>query len=249
MKSVKKRRLRSWVVILIFLIFVFIFIYSGIKVILWKINTNKNNNIIEEIISKNIVINEDDVNKYIVNFKSLKIQNDDTIAYLKVNNTNINYIVVKGSDNSYYLTHNFNKEYNVAGWIFADYKNKYDGRDKNLIIYGHNTFDGSMFGTLKNILDEKWYNNSDNLIIDLVTEKGFYQYKVFSIYTIKKEDYYIKTSFKDDADFLKFLNALKERSKINFYEDISNIKQILTLSTCTIDGESRVVLHAKLIES
>ena len=247
--SKKKRRLKTWVIILIFIIFLIIFIYSGIKIIMWKKNTTKNNDIIKEIIKENIVIDDDSDNKYIVDFDSLKEENSDTIAYLTVNSTNINYIVVKGNDNSYYLTHNFYKEYNVAGWIFADYKNNYDGKDKNLIIYGHNTLDGSMFGTLKNVLNDNWYSNSDNLVIDLITENGLYQYKVFSVYTIEKEDYYIQTFFSSDDDYLEFLNVLINRSITNFNENIKDTKQILTLSTCTKNGAARVVLHAKLIES
>ena len=73
-----------------------------------------------------------------------KIKNPDIKAYIKVNNTNIDYVVVQSSNNNYYLNHNFNKEYNTAGWIFFDYKNKLDGTDKNIIIYGHNTKDNSM---------------------------------------------------------------------------------------------------------
>ena len=81
-------------------------------------------------------------------------------------------MVVNGNDNSYYLKHNFNKEYNIAGRIFSDYHNKFDETDKNIVIFGHNTKDGSMFGTLKNVLDKSWQENRDNLEIILITEIG-----------------------------------------------------------------------------
>ena len=58
--------------------------------------------------------------------EKLKQENSDTVAWLKVENTNIEIPVVQAKDNSYYLTHNFNKKYNVAGWVFADYKNKFE---------------------------------------------------------------------------------------------------------------------------
>ena len=70
-----------------------------------------------------------------INFEKLKSQNSDTVFYLKVNNTNISYPVVKYSDNNYYLNHSFDKSKNSAGWLFADYKNKLDGSDKNKKIY------------------------------------------------------------------------------------------------------------------
>ena len=60
------------------------------------------------------------------------------------------YPVVKGSNNSFYLNHCFDKSYNSAGWIFADYRNKFDNTDKNIVIYGHNMRDGSMFGSMLN---------------------------------------------------------------------------------------------------
>ena len=69
------------------------------------------------------------------------------------------------------MNHNFEKKYNIAGWIFADYKNNFDKTDKNIVIYGHNRKDGSMFGTLKNILKEEWYSNEENFVIDFITEQ------------------------------------------------------------------------------
>ena len=74
---------------------------------------------------------------------------------------------MKANDNDYYLNHNFNKEYNVAGWIFADYHNIFDGSDKNIILYGHDTKDGSMFETLKYTLNKDWQENKDNKIVTI----------------------------------------------------------------------------------
>ena len=113
-----------------------------------------------------------------INFEELKSQNSDTVFYLKVNNTNISYPVVKYSDNNYYLNHSFDKSKNSAGWLFADYKNKLDGTDKNIVVYGYNRRDGSMFGTLKNILNKEWYDNTDNMDIVYMDIRGKHIYKV-----------------------------------------------------------------------
>ena len=245
----KKRKIKSSVIVTIFILFFILFIYSAYKVIIWKLNVEKNKNI-NEIIKENIQINNEETNdeyKYKVDFEALKKQNQDTVAYLKVNGTNIDYVVVKGNDNSYYLKHNFNKEYNIAGWIFADYKNRFDGTDKNIVVFGHNTKDGSMFGTLKNVLSEDWQNNKDNLQITFVTERKEYLYQVFSTYSIKPEEYYIKTDFESNDEYIEFLNELKERSNHDYKVDISPNDTILTLSSCVGDGSKRVVLHAKKI--
>ena len=187
--------------------------------------------------------------KYNVDFKSLKEINSDVVAWIKVNGTNIEYPVVKGKDNNYYLKHNLKKEYNNAGWIFADYKNKFDGTDRNIVIFGHNTKDGSMFGSLKNVLESDWQKEVKNTIIVMVNENEPIIYQVFSTYSIKPEDYYITTEFKDGEDFSKFIDTIKKRSNHDYNVNVDSSDSVLTLSSCIGDGSKRVVLHAKLIEN
>lgn len=237
-----KNNLKMTIMIISSLICIVGIIYSSIHIFTWLKDTHNNNKIKKEI-SKNINTNQDTIK---INFNALKKQNPDTIAYLKVNGTNIDYIVVKGKDNSYYLKHNFYKEYNIAGWIFADYKNNFDQTDKNIIIYGHNTKDGSMFGTLTNVLDKKWSEKKDNQIITLITETKQLKYQVFSTYATIPEDYYIKTSFNNN-EYQEFLKTITKRSIYNYNIEVSELDSILTLSSCIGDGEKRVVLHAVLI--
>ena len=244
----KKRRIKSWVIILFILICLTIMIYSLCKIFIWKQNVDENHKIKDEIEDSIQVTGTGDNISYDIDFNVLKAKNKDSVAYLKVNNTNIAYVVVKGKDNEYYLNHNFEKRQNVAGWIFADYKNILDGTDKNIIIYGHSTKDGSMFGTLKNILKKSWYENEENYKVIFVTEKGTYNYQVFSTYTIVPEDYYIKTDFSNDEEFDEFINKLKKRSNYDYKVELSKEDKILTLSSCNIDGSKRIVLHAKLIK-
>ena len=108
--------------------------------------------------------------------------------------------------------------------------------------------DGSMFGTLKKILKPEWYENSDNREILLVTEQGKFKYQTFSVYSIEAEDYYINTDFSSEEEYTSFLNEIKSRSDYNFNVDLTKDDQVLTLSSCIGYGESRVVLHAKLIK-
>ena len=130
---------------------------------------------------------------------------------------------------------------------FADYRNKFDNTDKNLVIYGHNMRDDSMFGSLKWVINEDWYNNEDNKYITLITENETQVYEVFSVYQIEKEDYYIQTEFSDDNNFEQFVNTIKKRSIKEFNTDVSKDDNILTLSTCANNNKYRVVLHAKKI--
>ena len=233
--------------LILYIILLSILIYSGIKIFKWYKDKTNNNKIVEQI--KNTVIveenNEDGNEKgYTVDFNKLKEQNNETIAWLKINNTNVEYPVVKGTNNSFYLNHSFDKSKNSAGWIFADYKNKFDNTDKNIVIYGHNMRDGSMFGSMLNILDAQWYENEENTNITLYNENEKCIYKVFSIYKIENEDYYIKTEFKNDNEFEEFVKNLKKRSIKDFNVDISKDDNILTLSTCANNNKYRIVLHA-----
>ena len=252
MRRKKNKRYKKVILnIIIYMILLFVLIYSGIKIFKWYKDKTNNNKIAEQI--KSTVIVEDkneDENKeeYTVDFNKLKEQNNETVAWIKVNNTNVEYPVVRATNNSFYLNHSFDKSKNSAGWIFADYKNKFDNTDKNIVIYGHNMRDDSMFGSLKNILNSNWYNNEENTNIALYTENEKYIYKVFSIYKIESEDYYIKTEFSNDNEFEKFIKTLKKRSIKNFNIDISKEDSILTLSTCANNNKYRVVLHSKKIK-
>ena len=183
-----------------------------------------------------------------VDFDELLKINSDTVGWIKVNGTNINYPIVQSGDNDYYLHHAFNGSYNNAGWIFADKRNDLSNLSKNTIIYGHGRLDTTMFGSLKNILTSDWYNNSNNHIIKLSTPSENTLWQVFSVYSIEAESYYITTDFPTTNQYEKFLTTLKERSVFNFSADVNTNDKVLTLSTCQDNYNHRVVMHAKLIK-
>lgn len=251
-----RRRLKPWVVITFFIMCLIGIIYSSYRILTWKSHVEENEKIQDVIDEKIVIIRPSTENgeleseelEYNIDFESLKEKNPDTVAYIKVNNTNIDYVVVKGKDNSYYLNHNFDKKWNVAGWIFGDYHNKFDDTDKNLVIYGHSIKSGSMFGTLRKVLNKDWYENEDNHLIVLITESGMHYYEVFSTYSIIAEDYYINTSFQNNNEFDGFIKKLKSRSIYNYGIEVNGEDRILTLSSCIGDGKKRVVLHAKLVD-
>ena len=249
--------------LIIRIILIIIIIYCLIYIFLWYRENQKNSKILNEITNASIVDtitvelptnnSEDEetepiqVVTYELDFNKLIPINNSTVGWLNVPNTSINYPVVQAEDNSFYLSHSFDKTPNSAGWIFADYRNKFDGSDKNIIIYGHNRMDSSMFATLSNTQKSYWYNNSNNKYITFTTPTATYIYEVFSVYTIKAESYYIQTEFENDNSFLDFLNTISSRSVYNFNVQLDSTDSILTLSTCDATGRSRVVVHAKKI--
>ena len=250
LKKDSKRKINKKMLImrLIQLTFLILIIFSSIKIYNWYKENKANEQILKDISNAIVVVeNQKEEDKYKIDFGELKKKNEDVVAWIKVNNTKIEYPVVKSKNNDYYLNHSFDKSYNIAGWIFADYRNKINEKDKNIIVYGHNRKDGSMFGSLKNILDEEWYNNDENRNIIFATEEKVSTYRVFSVYQVEKEDYYIQTEFKGD-EFEKFIEELKRRSKKDFDEEVDKDSQILTLSTCANNNKYRVVLHAVKVE-
>ena len=232
-----KKKLFNVVMRIIELIFLILLVYSSINIFKWYNNNKENKQIINEI-AESVTINEDtnEEKKYKINFEELKQKNSDTVAWLKVENTNIEFPIVQANNNSYYLTHNFDKKYNVAGWIFADYKNKLDGTDRNIVVYGHNMRNNSMFGSLKDVITEEWYNNEENKYITFVTENDYLTYQVFSVYQIQ-------TEFKSN-EFTEFIDTITKRSKKYFGINVSKEDTILTLSTCANNNKYRVVLHS-----
>ena len=269
-KRRKKKKITKILYSILFFISLVILAFSICKILLWKNDNNKIDEIDEEIKKETVIeekkpdesktenINppdevESDYWKYIkmdllnVDFTDLLNKNPDTVGWIKVNGTTINYPIVQSNDNSYYLTHAFDKTKNEAGWIFADYRNNMEDFDKNTVIYGHGRLNVTMFGSLKNILESNWYNNKDNHVIKLSTPKENTLWQVFSIYTIPAESYYITTEFYSDETYNEFLTTLKNRSKVDFSADVNINDKILTLSTCK-DDLNRVVMHAKLIK-
>lgn len=207
----------------------------------------------KEIINKNEYTPNDE-GKYAnisflsVNFDDLLAKNKETVGWIKVNNTNVNYSIVQHSDNEYYLKHDFNNRYNIYGWVYGDFRDDFEYFGTNTIMYAHNMTDRSMFGSLVWCLKESWYTNEENMYIKMSTPKTNTIWKIFSIYTINPEVYYLKTYFESDKEHTIFLNTLKNRSIYDFQEDVSSDDKIITLSTCTDDGTKRIVIHAKMVK-
>ena len=217
-----------------------------------KILENEN----QEIINKEnyIPTNENqysNISYMSVNFKDLLQKNNETVAWIKVNNTNVNYSVVQHNDNEYYLKHDFNKQNNSNGWVYGDYRADFEYFGTNTILYAHNMTNRTMFGSLAWCLKESWYKNEDNHYIKLSTPYSNTIWKIFSIYTIKPEVYYLKTYFNTNEEHLEFLNKIKNRSIYNFNlkEELTTDNKILTLSTCSDDGKKRIVIHAVMIKA
>lgn len=254
---------------ILFCCFLLGFIFSSYKIIKYYIEQTKisrqleiiNDSINIKEITENVeIIDNEEENKnnpywdYInmnlidVDINKLKSINKDVKGWIQVGGTNINYPFVQAKDNSYYLNHAFDKSYNIAGWVFLDYRNNLSSfNDKNTIIYAHGMKNQTMFGTLLNVLNKKWLNNKDNYVVKISNEYEDTLWQVFSVYKIPNTNDYIKIDFSSNDEFKNFISTISSRSIYIFNTNVSKDDRILTLSTC-YDDNNKVVLHAKLIK-
>jgi len=208
------------------IVLIIVMIVSLINIITWYIENTKTKNISNRAKKYIDIDNNIDPN--------IKEINKDIIGWLIVDNTNIDYPIVQANNNEYYLNHNLDKEYSSAGWIFMDSRNSLD--DQNLIIYGHHRRDGSMFGSIGNLL-----KNNKGGKITLTVDNKTINYSIFSIYKADTKYDYRETNYNNfDKKILEF----KEKSLYNFDVDLNNKAQIITLSTCDNDNIKRIVVQA-----
>lgn len=206
-------------------------------------NQNKNKTPEEPSIPNEDTTPKDNRNPIIVALKEL---NDETVGWLNVPGTNIDYPVVKAKDNAYYLRHNFKKEKDYNGWVFMNYLNSAEMLDKNTIIFAHNRYYSNiMFGTLNKVGKKTWYQNIKNNLITYSDINKEMKWEVFAAYTVPVTDDYLETNFSTDEDFNNFIKMIRSRSVISSDLEIKSTDKILTLSTCA-DINTRFVVHAVL---
>lgn len=185
--------------------------------------------------------------KYEKVFEKLKEINNDTVGWLTVNNTKIDYPVVQSTDNDYYLYRDYYKNKNRHGWIYMDYRNNIEDLSDNTIIFGHNLANQKMFGTLRYVTNPSWYKKSSNQIITFNTTKANMKWQIISIYKIPVTNDYLVANFASSEDKLNFLDMITQRSIYNFNATYDENTKIITLSTCSNGSKDRLVVHAKLI--
>ena len=182
-----------------------------------------------------------------VDLSSLQKDNSDVVSWLEVGGTNIDYPIVKTTNNEYYLNHSLNKTESKAGWLFMDYRNDLISRSRNTIIYGHRRLDNTMFGPLIQVLNNSWFKEPNNHLIRMSNSYENTIWQIFSVYTIKKESLYLKTVFPNNT-YPEFLQTIKKRSIYDFNTSLNKDDYVLTLSTCYDNLGTRIVVHAKLIK-
>ena len=214
------------------IILIVIIIFSGAMLINRLYEYHKIDSINKEI----QLINKDDLSKI----------NSDYKFWIEVPGTNINYPVVQTNNNEFYLNHNFYKQNSIGGSIFLNSRDNIN-KSQNLIIFGHNMKNKSMFGTLDNFKDKTFFNN--NKYIYLFKDNKKYTYEIFSGAIVKGSDNYLITDFSHKKDFKNYIKMINSKSIVSRKLTFDNNSKILTLSTCSYEfDDARFIILAKLIK-
>ena len=186
-------------------------------------------------------------------YETLYNKNKKLIGWLKIDDTNIDYPVMQTSDNTYYLDHNYNQEYDKNGSIFLDYNCSVYPRSTNMIVYGHHMKSGNMFGNLQKYAKESYGEKHSIITFDTIYEKAQYQVMyVFRSQVYNEDDIVFKYyQFIEANSETEFDSYMQEMSALSLYDTGVTAEfgdSLLTLSTCdSSQTDGRFVVVAKRI--
>lgn len=182
----------------------------------------------------------------VIDFAALRDLNPDIVAWLTAEGTEIDYPVVQGTDNDFYLRHLFTGERNKLGSLFLDYRSDGGFSDRMSVIYGHNMLDASMFSSLTSYKEQDYYDEHPEMALS--TAETSYRLVFFAGIIGDGAYEFIRLSFEDDADFLQYAASLKEHSTFESAQEIGAQDKIVALSTCTYEFyNARYVLFGTLL--
>lgn len=191
---------------------------------------------------------------FLSNYQDLYLQNNDMVGWIKIEDTKINYPVMQSKDNpNFYLKHSFDKAYTDYGCPYIQENCDVDIPSDNLIIYGHNMKDGSMFSGLMKYTDKDFYESHKTIRFDTLTEKCNYEiiaaFKTV-VYADSSESFkYYQFVNADSVDeFNAYINKCKELALYDTGVTAEYGDKLITLSTCEYSrNNGRMVVVAKKI--
>ncbi|MCR4787968.1 MAG: class B sortase [Lachnospiraceae bacterium] len=186
-------------------------------------------------------------------FASLKAINNDVIGWLVYEPVELSYPVVKDKGDDFYEHHSFDLEKNLAGAIFLDYICKPDLSGYNSIIYGHNMRNGTMFGSLKKVIQDPGLIDQDPYFY-IFTEDHAFMYKIICTYYTTQDSKTYEVNFDYTPDdmkaYLDYMYSVGEYKDEEFFKDpgVTEDFRMVTLSTCHgLHSKERTVIHGVLV--
>ncbi len=254
----KKKQIKQNKKLKIAVLGILIFIFAiGIGYIGYYIYNNfksQNDDVLSNIAVDDKQITETKTER-ILQLEELKKQNNDIIGWIKIENTLINYPVLQCEDNNFYMTHNYKKEYSAEGSIFLDKDYNWELPSSNLLLYGHNNKNKTMFAELLNYKEESYYKEHPTIRFTTLAEDKTYEIiAVFKsrVYYKSEKDvfrYYYFINAENEEEYNNYINESKKASLYDTGKTATYGDQLLTLSTCEYSQEDgRFVVVAKKVQ-
>ncbi len=236
---------------LLLIIFICAFLISGYFVFIWVKSDRETKKLEEELYTEVVIENKDEEqqeqqDKIVIDFAKLKEINNDIFAWVKIDDTYINYPILQGETDEYYLRKDIYKKSSVSGSIFVDSTTNTNFEDDNTVIYGHNMKNQRMFANLHKIKNGSLGND---VKVQIYTPNGSYIYKVFSAYNLEPNKDIIKKNFTNIEEKEKYIKDAINKSNVKFNTNEDNINyenKIITLITCDSNNKRRVIVNAIL---
>ena len=237
-----------------FIIFILLIVIAVSIIYIANYYSDKEELVQESEILNTIEIDETQITpektERMLQIEELSKENSDIVGWIEIEGTNINYPVLQGEDNNFYMNRNFQKEESVYGSLFLDADFDWNNPSSNLLIYGHNIQDGSMFHNLLNYADEEYYKKHPNIRFTTAEEDATYEIIAAfrsRVYYKSEQDvfryyYFVNPESKEEYD--EFVENAKEASLYDTGKTAEYGDQLITLSTCsyhTEDGRFAVV--------
>lgn len=167
---------------------------------------------------------------------SLLAVNPDYAGYIYIPNTDINYPIVQGLDNYYYLNHTFEKQYNYAGAIFMDYRLNKDFNNYQTLIYGHKVNHGTMFTDLNKFEDETFFNANPSFYINI--DGVSHEVEISSFSLVPSDNSIYNLSLSDENQLLSYYNDVRSNAMYTNDVSLNSGDRLISLSTCAYDANS-----------
>jgi len=182
-----------------------------------------------------------------VDFESLGVDYPGIAAWLLSEGTYIDYPIMQGGDNSYYLNHLPDGTKHRSGSVFLDHRSSTDFSDRNSVLYGHMARAGDMFGSLKYYRDKSYFDTPP--VMYVFTPEKDYALVLFAGYLLDSGVEVPPISFKDDAAFERHISDIKQRSFFKTDIEVTAEDRIVSLATCAYDYiNARWIIVGKLVE-
>ncbi len=248
------RNKNNIVTIILLVIFGLIFLFSAYKlyeIVMFYNEGNQEYSALEELAMTTAEVEGDEelgYEYYYIDFEELLSINPDTIGWIRFDQPEIiNYPIVQTTDNSTYLTKTFQSTDNNYGTLFVDVKNGGTFDDANTIIYGHNMKNGSMFGSLDSYQDEEYYIENPYFYIYTPDGKAS-KYQVCAVEIVSAVSDRYTISFASDEDYSSYINSMFSSDYYDTGAVVDTSSKLVTLSTCTSDDDSRLIVQGVKIE-